>query len=106
MLVCAVTGVRVLTVSSDDVVADVTAQACLQAGLSAIFTDLPDFDGDEIYFADVAPALAGQTYREAVVSYEACSVHELGRAARRARVCRLLSISGVAVTLENKKTII
>src|SRR3546814_6078703 len=74
MLVCAVTGVRVLTVSSDDVVAEVTAQACLQAGLSAIFTDLLDFDGDEIYFADVAPALVGQTYREAVVSYEACSV--------------------------------
>src|SRR3546814_8891945 len=74
MMVRAVTGGRVLTVSSDDVVAEVTAQACLQAGLSAIFTDLLDFDGDEIYFADVAPALVGQTYREAVVSYEACSV--------------------------------
>src|SRR3546814_19184864 len=54
MMVRAVTGGRVLTVSSDDVVAEVTAQACLQAGLSAIFTDLLDFDGDEIYFADVA----------------------------------------------------
>ena len=46
----AVTDGRVLTVSSDDVVAEVTAQACLQSGLAAVFTDLLDFDGDELYF--------------------------------------------------------
>lgn len=70
----AVTRGRVLTVSSDDVVAEVTAQACLQAGLSAIFTDLLDFDGDEIYFADVDPQLQGRTYGDALVSFEECSV--------------------------------
>ena len=62
----AVTDGRVLTVSSDDVVAEVTAQACLQSGLAAVFTDLLDFDGDEIYFTRV-PELAGHTYREALV---------------------------------------
>jgi hypothetical protein len=64
---------RVLTVSSDDVVAEVTAQACLQAGLSAVFSDLLDFDGDEIYFAAV-PELDGTTYRDALMAFAASSV--------------------------------
>lgn len=67
---------RVLTVSSDDVVAEVTAQACLQAGLSAVFSDLLDFDGDELYFAPVGE-LAGKTYRDALLAFDASSV--LGR---------------------------
>lgn len=64
---------RVLTVNSDDVVAEVTAQACLQAGLSAVFSDLLDFDGDELYFAD-AGQLAGSTYADALTAFEASSV--------------------------------
>ena len=64
---------RVLTVNSDDVVAEVTAQACLQAGLSAVFSDLLDFDGDELYFTPT-DALAGRSYGEALVAYEASSV--------------------------------
>ncbi|HUR49209.1 MAG TPA: NAD-binding protein [Acidimicrobiales bacterium] len=72
-IIRSVTAGRVLTVSSDRVVAEVTAQACLQPGLSAVFTDLLDFDGDEIYFTP-ADALAGKTYRDALLSYETCSV--------------------------------
>ncbi len=64
---------RVLTVSSDQVVAEVTAQACLQRGMSAVFTELLDFDGDEIYFANV-PEVAGHTYREALLAFEKCSL--------------------------------
>lgn len=64
---------RVLTVNSDDVVAEVTAQACLQAGLSGVFSDLLDFDGDELYFADAA-GLAGHTYGEALTAFETSSV--------------------------------
>ena len=64
---------RVLTVSSDQVVAEVTAQACLQRGMSAVFTELLDFDGDEIYFATV-PEVAGHTYREALLAFEKCSL--------------------------------
>ncbi len=64
---------RVLTVSSDDVVAEVTAQACLQAGLAAVFQDLLDFDGDEIYFAP-AGALVGHTYRDALLGFETSAV--------------------------------
>ena len=65
---------RVLTVSSDDVVAEVTAQACLQGGLAAVFQDLLDFDGDELYFSTVGPELAGHTYGEALQAFEASSV--------------------------------
>jgi voltage-gated potassium channel Kch len=65
---------RVLTVSSDDVVAEVTAQACLQGGLAAVFRDLLDFDGDEIYFAPMHADLAGRTYEEALQGFETSSV--------------------------------
>lgn len=74
---------RVLTVSSDDVVAEVTAQACMQAGLSAVFSDLLDFDGDEIYFTNV-PALSGKTYRDAALSFGASSL--IGRLAAEGAV--------------------
>lgn len=65
---------RVLTVSSDDVVAEVTAQACLQGGLAAVFQDLLDFEGDEIYFTPVDAGLAGHTYGDALLAFEASSV--------------------------------
>ncbi|MBI2709552.1 MAG: hypothetical protein HYX34_07635 [Actinobacteria bacterium] len=69
-----VSGGRVLTVSSDDVVAEVTAQACLRSGLAAVFTELLDFDGDELYFSDVPPELAGRSYADALLAFAACSV--------------------------------
>ena len=65
---------RVLTVSSDDVVAEVTAQACLRSGLASVFTDLLDFDGDELYFTAIPPELTGRTYADALLAYESCSV--------------------------------
>jgi Trk K+ transport system NAD-binding subunit len=68
-----VTAGRVLTVSSDDVVAEVTAQACLQSGLALVFTDLLDFDGDEMYFFPVG-SLAGRPYRDALLGFERSSV--------------------------------
>jgi ion channel POLLUX/CASTOR len=75
-IIKAVTYGRVLTVSSDHVVAKVTAQACFQGGMAAVFTELLDFDGDELYFATV-PDLAGHTYRDGLLAFENCSL--LGR---------------------------
>ena len=69
----AVTDGRVLTVSSDRIVAEVTAQACLQSGLAAVFADLLDFDGDEIYFTEERQ-LVGKTYAEAQLGFESSSV--------------------------------
>ncbi|MGH8908874.1 MAG: CASTOR/POLLUX-related putative ion channel [Egibacteraceae bacterium] len=65
------------TVNSDDVIAQVTAQACHQSGLSVVFRDLLDFRGDECYFAE-APELIGRTYAEALLAFDASSV--IGRA--------------------------
>lgn len=69
----AVTDGRVLTINSDHVVAEVTAQACHQGGLASVFQDLLDFEGDEIYLSDVRE-LVGHTYEQSLVAFERCSV--------------------------------
>ncbi len=60
----AVTGSAVVTVTSDRVIAEVTAQACHERGLSTVFQELLDFDGDELYFREF-PELHGATYAQA-----------------------------------------
>lgn len=69
-------GGRVLTVRSSDIIARVTAQACREAGLSAVFQELLDFDGDEIYFQP-APELEGLTFGDALLAYDSSTI--LGR---------------------------
>ena len=69
----AVSNGRVVTMSSDAVVAEVTAQACYQSGLAAVFADLLDFDGDEVYFAPASGAV-GATYAQTQLAFEASSL--------------------------------
>jgi Trk K+ transport system NAD-binding subunit len=64
---------KIATVRADDVIGQVTAQACHQDGLAAVFHDLLDFGGDEIYFAEIAD-LAGHNFREAVCAFDQASV--------------------------------
>jgi voltage-gated potassium channel Kch len=64
---------RVATVVSTDIIAKITAQVCRQSGLSAVYQELLDFSGDEFYFAD-EPRLAGMTFADAVLSFEAASI--------------------------------
>ncbi len=71
-------GDEALYVLSDDLIARVTAQTCRQSGLSVVYTELLDFDGAEIYFAD-APKLAGNSYRAALMRYEDSAVIGLVR---------------------------
>jgi voltage-gated potassium channel Kch/Trk K+ transport system NAD-binding subunit len=66
-------GPALITVSSDDVVAELTAQACRQRGLSTVFHELLDFDGDEVYFG-AFPHLVGRTYAECLLAFERCAV--------------------------------
>jgi voltage-gated potassium channel Kch len=66
-------------VAVDDLIARITAQTCRQSGLSVVYTDLLDFEGDEIYFTH-EPQLVGLTFGEALVSYETCSVIGLRKA--------------------------
>jgi hypothetical protein len=60
-------------VVSSDVIARVTAQVCRQSGLSAVFQELLDFDGDEIYFHEEA-ALVGHSFGASLTAYEDSAV--------------------------------
>ena len=64
---------RIVTIQADEIIAELTAQACHQAGLAAVFRELLDFDGDEIYFTAV-PELVGVAYRDALLAFGTCSV--------------------------------
>ena len=69
----ALLGRTLVTVNSDEIVAELTAQACRQRGLSTVFRELLDFDGDELYFAPF-PQLTGRTYADCQLAFERCSV--------------------------------
>ncbi len=72
-------GGAVQTVVSSTLISSLTAQICRQAGMGAVFQELLDFAGDEIYFA--APGrLAGATYGQALLSFNTSSVIGVRRA--------------------------
>lgn len=58
---------------SDEIISKIMVQTSRQSGLSVVYQDLMDFDGDEIYFED-APSLVGKTFREILFSYEESSI--------------------------------
>ena len=64
---------RVIPVQSSAVIAGVTAQACRQTGLSAVYQELLDFEGDEIYFQRV-PELEGHAFSDALLAFEQSAV--------------------------------
>jgi voltage-gated potassium channel Kch len=70
---------------SGDIIARITVQTCLQVGLSIVYTELLDYDGDEIYMQE-EPRLVGRTYGEALLAYEQCSLMGLRRAAGGCKV--------------------
>jgi ion channel POLLUX/CASTOR len=51
-----------------DLIGRITVQSCRQSGLSVVYQELLDFDGDEIYFTE-QPDLVGRTYFDAVLSF-------------------------------------
>ena len=56
-------------VLAGDLISRIIVQTCRQSGLSVVYTELLDFGGDEIYFAD-EPRLVGRTFGEALFAYE------------------------------------
>jgi ion channel POLLUX/CASTOR len=60
-------------VLTGNLVSRIIAQTCRQSGLSVIFTELLDFDGDEIYFKE-EPSLQGKTFGEALMVYDDSAV--------------------------------
>ncbi|MBN1880700.1 MAG: potassium transporter TrkA [Deltaproteobacteria bacterium] len=62
-------GDEVQLVLAGEVISRIAAQTCRQSGLSAVYTELLDFSGDEIYFQE-EPTLFGKTFGEALFAYE------------------------------------
>jgi ion channel POLLUX/CASTOR len=60
---------RVAVLEPGSIIARATAQTCLVPGLNLVLEELLDFNGSEIYFADV-PALAGITFGDALHGFE------------------------------------
>lgn len=61
-------------VLSEDLIARVIAQTCRQSGLSVVYSDLLQFEGDEIYFQEIPPSLVGKTYLDSLFAYEDSSI--------------------------------
>lgn len=66
-------GHRTVIVDKRETIARLIVQTSRQSGAAAVYTELFDFDGDEIYFHTDASLAAG-TYAEAVAAYESASV--------------------------------
>lgn len=60
-------------VLASDLISRVTVQTSRQSGLSVVYTELLDFDGDEIYFTE-QPDLVGRTYFDAQLAFADSSV--------------------------------
>ena len=60
---------QVELVVSGDVIARIAVQTCRQTGLSAIYTELLDFGGDEIYFHP-SHGLGGKRFGDALDAFE------------------------------------
>ena len=60
-------------VLSADLISRITAQTCRQSGLSVVYSELLQFDGDEIYF-QTEPKLAGKTYKDTLFAYDKSTV--------------------------------
>ena len=56
-----------------DTVSRLIAQTCRQSGLSTVYTELLNFEGNEIYIHK-EPGLTGKTYGEALLAYETSTV--------------------------------
>ncbi|THF67611.1 potassium transporter TrkA [Deinococcus sp. Arct2-2] len=57
----------------DDLISRIMVQTCRQSGLSVVYTELLDFGGDEIYFAEL-PALVGMQFGDALAAFEQSSL--------------------------------
>jgi voltage-gated potassium channel Kch len=71
-------GQAAVVVDADDIAARLVVQTSRQAGLSVVFSDLLDFDGDEIYMRP-EPQLAGMAFGHTLHAYETATTIGLRR---------------------------
>lgn len=72
-------------VLADDLISRIMVHSSRETGLSAVYSELLDFDGSEIYVTP-QPALTGQTFGQALLAYEACVPIGLCDAAGRVHI--------------------
>ncbi|MDX2171512.1 MAG: NAD-binding protein [Bacteroidota bacterium] len=60
-------------VLSSDLISRITAQTCRQSGLSVVYSEILQFEGDEIYFQP-EPKLAGKSFKDVIFAYENSAV--------------------------------
>ncbi|WP_377289564.1 hypothetical protein [Rhizobium sp. SG2393] len=66
-------GGEVQLVLADELISRIVVHSSRQAGLSAVYSELLDFDGCEIYTVE-QPGLTGKTFAAGVMGYEHCSL--------------------------------
>jgi voltage-gated potassium channel Kch len=66
-------GDEAVLIDKGETVARLIVQTARQSGAAVVYTELLDFDGDEVYFrAD--PTFEGRTYGDVLLAYEDCTV--------------------------------
>lgn len=66
-------GDEAIFIISGDLISRVTAQTCRQSGLSTVYTEILQFEGDEIYFTE-EKSLIGKSFKDILFAYETTSV--------------------------------
>lgn len=66
-------GPEVHWVLGAEVIGRITVQSCRQSGLSVVYQEFLDFDGDELYFT-TQPTLVGKTYFQTQLAFSTCAV--------------------------------
>lgn len=69
----AVGGDEVQLVLADELISRIMVQSCRQSGLSAVYSELLDFDGCEIYTLEVKD-LAGRPFGSAIMAFESSTL--------------------------------
>lgn len=64
---------RVEYILYNDIISRIMAQTCRQPGISAVYLELLDYDGDEIYISE-CPGLTGKTFGESLFCFKDSTV--------------------------------
>jgi voltage-gated potassium channel Kch len=78
-------GDETVLIDKRETIARLIVQASRQSGVSVVYGDLLDFDGDEVYFRH-EPRLVGRPFGEALMAYDDCAVIGLRHAGNGVRI--------------------
>ena len=73
---------EVTLILSKDIISRIVAQTCRQSGLSVVYTELFDFEGDELYFKE-EPGLFGKAFKESLLMYDDSTVMGIRKSDRK-----------------------